>query len=88
MVVAKLEVGDDVRERGRRHTPFTPLAKQVLEGALNEALQLAHNYIGTEHLLLGLFRVSDGLAAQILGDLDVTHDRVRADVVERLTAAS
>src|SRR5215469_15453581 len=48
------------------HVPFTPRAKKVLELALREALQLHHNYIGTEHILLGLLREGDGVAAQIL----------------------
>ena len=51
--------------------PFTPRAKKVLELALREALSLGHNYIGTEHVLLGLVRESEGVAARILGDLDV-----------------
>lgn len=85
-VLAKIAPGDGPRGRGRRkHVPFTPKAKSVIEGALAEALTLGHNYIGTEHLLLALFRVPDGLAATILDELGVTHERVRADVVERLT---
>jgi hypothetical protein len=88
-VIAKLERGESDPERGRRrHVPFTPLAKQVLEGALGEALQLAHNYIGTEHLLLALFREPDGLAATILGELGLTRARVHADVIERLKKIS
>ena len=48
------------------HIPFTPRAKMVLELSLREALQLGHNYIGTEHILLGLIREGDGVAAQVL----------------------
>ncbi|HEX4905703.1 MAG TPA: Clp protease N-terminal domain-containing protein [Acidimicrobiales bacterium] len=85
-VVAKLVPGEGGRERGRRkHVPFTPKAKQVIEGALAEALTLGHNYVGTEHLLLALYRVPDGLAATILGGLGITHERVRADIIDRLT---
>src|SRR5659263_241918 len=51
------------------HIPFTPRAKKVLELSLREALQLGHNYIGTEHILLGLIREGEGVAAQVLGKL-------------------
>ena len=51
------------------HIPFTPRAKKVLEYSLREALQLGHNYIGTEHILLGLIREGDGVAAQVLTNL-------------------
>ena len=50
------------------HIPFTPRAKKVLELSLREALQLGHNYIGTEHILLGLLREGEGLAAKVLTD--------------------
>jgi ATP-dependent Clp protease ATP-binding subunit ClpA len=65
------------------HIPFTPRAKKVLELSLREALQLKHNYIGTEHILLGLIREGEGRAAQILA---AKHplDRVRADVLARV----
>src|ERR1700729_4149474 len=73
-------------KRPSGHIPFTPRAKKVLELSLREALQLGHNYIGTEHLLLGLIREGHGVAAQILtrlgGDLSV----VRMHVI-RLAAA-
>jgi ATP-dependent Clp protease ATP-binding subunit ClpC len=63
------------------HIPFTPRAKKVLELSLREALQLGHNYIGTEHILLGLIREGEGVAAQVLGaDLN----RVRQQVVQLL----
>ena len=66
--------------------PFTPRAKKVLEFALREALSLGHNYIGTEHILLGLVRESEGVAARIMGDLDVDPERVRQEVMRMLSA--
>ena len=67
--------------------PFTPRSKKVLELALREALQLGHNYIGTEHILLGLVRESEGVAARVLSNLDVDPDKVRREVVRRSGAA-
>jgi ATP-dependent Clp protease ATP-binding subunit ClpC len=64
--------------------PFTPRTKKVLELALREALQLGHNYIGTEHILLGLARESEDVAARVLSNLDVDPDKVRREVVRRL----
>jgi ATP-dependent Clp protease ATP-binding subunit ClpC len=64
--------------------PFTPRSKKVLELALREALQLGHNYIGTEHILLGLVRESEGVAARVLNNLDVDPDKVRREVVRML----
>ena len=61
--------------------PFTPLAAQVLGGALTEAISMGHNYIGTEHLLLALFGPRDGLAAQILEEAGLTHTDVKGKVV-------
>jgi ATP-dependent Clp protease ATP-binding subunit ClpC len=69
------------------HIPFTPRAKKVLELSLREALQLGHNYIGTEHLLLGLVREGDGVGAQVLVKRGATLDRVRQGVLA-LVAAS
>jgi GNAT superfamily N-acetyltransferase len=63
------------------HIPFTPRAKWVLELALREALQLGHEYIGTEHILLGLIRESDGVAAQVLVHLGADLNRVRQQVI-------
>ena len=60
--------------------PFTPRAKRVLELSLREALAMGHNYIGTEHVLLGLAREDEGVAARILLDLDVDTDRLRQTV--------
>ena len=61
--------------------PFTPRAKRVLELALREAFSLSHNYIGTEHLLLGLVRETDGIAARILLDFDADSEKVRNGVL-------
>jgi len=66
--------------------PFTPRAKNVLEFALEEASQLGHNYIGTEHLLLGLMRDEDGIASQVLLNLGVKLEAVREEVLELLGA--
>jgi ATP-dependent Clp protease ATP-binding subunit ClpA len=66
------------------HIPFTPRAKKVLELSLREALQLGHNYIGTEHILLGLIREGEGVAAQVLQKLGADLNRVRAEVVQLL----
>jgi ATP-dependent Clp protease ATP-binding subunit ClpC len=60
--------------------PFTPRAKLVLEMSLREALQLGHSHIGTEHLLLGLVREGDGIAAKVLVQHGLTHSRIRAGV--------
>jgi len=66
------------------HFPFTPRANKVLELALREAQQLGHNYIGTEHILLGLIREGEGVAAQILVKLGADLDRVRQQVIQLL----
>jgi ATP-dependent Clp protease ATP-binding subunit ClpC len=63
------------------HIPFTPQAKQVLRLALDEAVQLGHNYVGTEHILLGLIRQGDGIAAQVLRHVGVDLDGARTQVV-------
>jgi ATP-dependent Clp protease ATP-binding subunit ClpA len=81
------------RRRGRRracspsvgHIPFTPRAKKVLELALREAKALRHDYIGTEHILLGLVREREGLAAGMLAERDVSDERVRTVVSELLS---
>ncbi|MEZ5321242.1 MAG: ATP-dependent Clp protease ATP-binding subunit [Microthrixaceae bacterium] len=67
------------------HIPFTPRAKKVLELSLREALQLGHNYIGTEHILLGLVREGEGVAAQVLGKLGADLSRVRQQVIQLLS---
>ena len=67
------------------HIPFTPRAKKVLEFSLREALQLGHNYIGTEHILMGLIREGEGVAAQVLTKLGANLSRVRKEVINLLS---
>jgi ATP-dependent Clp protease ATP-binding subunit ClpC len=67
------------------HIPFTPRAKKVLELSLREALQLGHNYIGTEHILLGLIREGEGVAAQVLVKLGADLNKVRQTVIQLLS---
>jgi ATP-dependent Clp protease ATP-binding subunit ClpC len=69
---------------GDGHIPFTPRAKKVLELSLREALQLGHDYIGTEHILLGLIREGDGVAAQVLVKMGADLNRVRQQVIQVL----
>jgi ATP-dependent Clp protease ATP-binding subunit ClpC len=69
---------------GDGHIPFTPQAKKVLELSLREALQLGHNYLGTEHILLGLIREGDGVAAQVLVSLGCDLNRARQQVIQLL----
>jgi ATP-dependent Clp protease ATP-binding subunit ClpA len=85
------EVRDEVKERVgtgtaalKGHIPFTPRAKKVLELALGEALRLGHNYIGTEHILLGVIREGDGVGAQILKEHSADLQPVRDTVIELL----
>src|SRR6202051_975017 len=66
--------------------PFTPRAKKVLELALREALSLGHNYIGTEHILLGLVRENEGVAARILLDFDADAEKIRNEIIRMLSA--
>jgi ATP-dependent Clp protease ATP-binding subunit ClpC len=66
------------------HIPFTPRAKKVLELSLRESLQLGHEYIGTEHILLGLIREGEGVAAQVLTRLGATKDQVQHQVMQLL----
>ena len=79
---------EEIVGRGDRaptgHIPFTPRAKKVLELALREALQLGHDYIGTEHLLLGMVREGEGVAAQALVHQGATLNEVRQRVLEVL----
>ena len=70
------------------HIPFTPRAKKVLELSLREALQLGHNYIGTEHILLGLIREGEGVAAQVLQKLGADLPKVRQTVIQLLSGVS
>jgi ATP-dependent Clp protease ATP-binding subunit ClpC len=69
------------------HIPFTPRAKKVLELSLREALQLGHNYIGTEHILLGLIREGEGVAAQVLQKLGAELHKVRQTVIQLLSGS-
>ncbi len=70
------------------HIPFTPRAKKVLELSLREALQMGHNYIGTEHILLGLLREGEGVAARVLNSLGITLSNVKEKVKEILNRQS
>ena len=72
------------QETPQGHIPFTPRAKKVLELSLRESKQLGHNYIGTEHILLGLIREGDGVAAQVLVRLGADLNRVRQQVIQLL----
>ena len=67
------------------HIPFTPRAKKVLELSMREALQLGHNYIGTEHILLGLIREGEGVANQVLTNLGVDLGSIRQNVIHLLS---
>jgi ATP-dependent Clp protease ATP-binding subunit ClpC len=79
------EIIGEGREMPPGHIPFTPRAKKVLELSLREALQLGHNYIGTEHILLGLIREDEGVAAQVLKELGADLDRVRQTIIQLLS---
>src|SRR5215217_84652 len=78
-------VGDEAKSG---EMPFTPRAKKVLDLSLREALSLGHNYIGTEHLLLGLARENEGVAARILLDFGVDAETVRNEVIRMLSGSS
>ena len=69
---------------GDQH-PYTPRAADVVVGTVHEAIQLGHNYVGTEHILLALFRDEESLAAKILADLGLERDQVKADVIQALS---
>jgi hypothetical protein len=75
------------KEAPAGHIPFTPRSKKVLELSLREALQLGHNYIGTEHILLGLVRERDGVAAQVLAAHGADLAVVRQEVVRQLATS-
>ena len=81
-VVRIAGVGEEVTSG---QIPFTPRAKQALELALREALSLGHNYIGTEHILLGLVRENEGVAARILLDFDADSEKIRNGVIRMLS---
>ena len=76
----KLAVTDISDQKQSGHIPFSPQSKKVLELSLREALQLGHNYIGTEHILLGLIREGEGVAAQVLQQLGAELQKVRQEV--------
>jgi ATP-dependent Clp protease ATP-binding subunit ClpC len=88
LAVVRQQVEEIIGKGGRGgsagHIPFTPRAKKVMELSLREALQLGHNYIGTEHILLGLIREGEGVAAQVLQRLGADLDRVRQAVIQLL----
>jgi hypothetical protein len=73
--------------RPRRHLPFTPLARAALERTLAESLELGHNYIGTEHMVLALHHVEQGLAAKVLRSKGVEREPLRQAIIRRLLAA-
>jgi ATP-dependent Clp protease ATP-binding subunit ClpC len=79
---------EEVTSRGEQapsvRIPFTPQSKKVLELALSESRVLGHNYIGTEHILLGLIREGDGVAAQVLSELGADLNGARAQVIRLL----
>ena len=80
-------IGHGTSEPGA-HIPFTPRAKKVLELSLREALEMGHNYIGTEHILLGLIREGQGVAAQVLKDLGAGLSAVRLEIVKLLEGSA
>ncbi|MDY5585437.1 MAG: ATP-dependent Clp protease ATP-binding subunit, partial [Arcanobacterium sp.] len=80
-----IEAIGEGQEQPSGHIPFTPRAKKVLEYAMREGLQLGHSYIGTEHLLLGLCREQEGLAAQVLGKLEADPTKIRNQVTAMLS---
>lgn len=82
------EVVTEGTSESYEHIPFTPRAKKVLELSLREALQMGHNYIGTEHILLGLLREGEGVAARVLNGMGITLDNVKEKVKELLSKQS
>ena len=79
-----LEIIGEGQHAPSAHIPFTPRVKKVLELSLREAIQLGHHYIGTEHILLGLIREGDGVAAQVIVKLGTNLDRLRERVIQQL----
>ena len=79
---------EEITSRGKEavfgYVPFAPQAKDVLPLAMRESSALGHDYVGTEHLLLGLIEATDGLAAQVLAGLGITLDRTRTEVLRLL----
>jgi len=88
MIVERV-LPNDIAPGGRRsRAPMTPKAKLVIQQALANGLRLGHNYIGTEHLLLGVFDVPDGIGGSVLIEAGMTKDQVEADVIEILKKVS
>jgi hypothetical protein len=81
------ETADRGQDAPARHVPFTPAARKVIEGSLQEALRLGHNHVGAEHLLLALLRDGDGVAEQVLADLGAGYAQVRERVLGLLAEA-
>ena len=79
-------IGRGQQDPPHGHIPFTPRAKKVLQLSMREAIALGHAYIGTEHILLGLVREDDGVAVRVLNGLDVDPNRVRQQVIQRVSA--
>ena len=91
LAAARQQVEDIVGEGKQApsgHIPFTPRAKKVLELSLREALQLSHDYIGTEHILLGLLREGEGVAIQVLRNLHAEPGQVRRQVIQEVQAGA
>jgi ATP-dependent Clp protease ATP-binding subunit ClpC len=78
------EIVDQGQQAPPDRIPFTPRTKKMLELSLREAAQLGHDYIGTEHILLGLIREGEGIAAQVLVELGAELTRVRQEVIQLL----
>src|SRR4030066_870228 len=82
------EVVTEGTSESYEHIPFTPRAKKVLELSLREALQMGHNYIGTEHILLGVLKEGEGVAARVLNGMGITLEIVKEKVKELLSKQS
>ena len=78
-------IGQGDEEVTSGQIPFTPRAKKVLELATREALSLGHNYVGTEHILLGLVRENEGVAARVLLDLGADAELIRNEIIRKLS---
>jgi ATP-dependent Clp protease ATP-binding subunit ClpC len=81
-------IGQSDEEVTNGHVPLTPRSKKVLELALREALSLGHEYVGTEHILLGLVRENEGVAARILLDFDADAEKIRGEISRMLSGAN
>ncbi|HPE29053.1 MAG TPA: Clp protease N-terminal domain-containing protein, partial [Candidatus Mcinerneyibacteriales bacterium] len=83
--IKKFIIQDGDRARVEHDIQLTPRAKRVLELAMDEAGRMGHNFVGTEHILLGLLREGEGIASRVLKNFGVTPDRVRSEVVRLLS---